>query len=125
MYYIYTLSIKHRVFYVGCSLNPVKRYKHHYHDTGSKCFDLVRFWLKEHNTPMIMTIIDIEDNKVHAFHKEHLYIDKFNSIYPLLNNQHYPWLYSRAFVKIEHLKTVDKIKVELQNVQIQIDNYGK
>ena len=125
MFYIYTLSLKGRIFYVGCSADPVTRYKTHYHDSLSKCYDLIRYWLKEHDTTMVMNIIDCYDNKIHAFYKENMYIDKYNAIYPLLNNQHHPWLYTRAFVRIDKLITSGRIENEIQSVKNQIENYGK
>lgn len=125
MYYIYTLSIKGQVFYVGCSANPVARYKTHYHDTCSKCYDLARFWLKEKDVAMSMTIIDSAKDKMTAFSLESKYIEKYNVIHPILNNQHWPHLYTTAIARIDKLKTSHKIQGELDNIKKQILNYGK
>lgn len=74
---------------------------------------------------MDMTIIDAHDNKIRAFYFEQRFIDKYNAIYPLLNNQHFPYLYTTAFARIDKLKTADKIVSQLDNIKLQVLNYDK
>lgn len=74
---------------------------------------------------MEMTLIDRFNNKNDALIAERKYITKYNTFHPLLNNQHFPYLYTTAMQRIDVLKTGELTKDAINHIKEQITKYGK
>lgn len=120
-YYVYSMSIAGRVFYIGCSSNPIRRYKEHYHDWYSACFKLCRYWLHTKSMVAVMTILSKHEDKKKGFIAENKAIRKYSLICPLLNNQFYPHLFTTPIPNIPKLRTHKLIAEELNNIKMQLD----
>lgn len=72
---------------------------------------------------MNMVLIDSCIDKFKALDLERCYIEKYNSIHPILNNQHYPYLYTTAIQRIERLNVINGIKDKIHNVKNQLSEW--
>ena len=121
------MSISGRVFYIGCTSNPINRYKDHYKDWFSACYKLCRYWLHEKSVAAVMTIISEHDNKQDGFKAESNRIIQYSNQNPLLNHQFYPRLFTTPIPDVKNIKILKNTLIinELNNIKKQLDESNK